>query len=145
MFGDVKGNNNRFEVITVSEVNFECGIAYYDCGIKPHIVVKDKNNKLFLGFEKNIICVDMSLDNIVFEKKLTSIFYEFIEVQSQNAVIAICELDIYVFNYEGKILWEMGLREVINEFYVIEDEKLCIVYDDGDELIFSITEGKVIN
>lgn len=143
ILGDVNGENNKFEVIMLADNSFVCAIVYYDYGIKPRILAQEDKSIWFIGFSKMLICFDYDIKKIFVQKELPSLFYEFIKVDSQNVVIAICELDVFVFKNDGEIIWNIGFRDIIIDFY-IRDNKLFIKCNDEDETIFLIIDGTIV-
>lgn len=143
IFGKIEESNNRYTLI-VSQDNELCfGITYYFLGLNPQIEFMLQSNIVFLGFNENIVTIDYVNKQIISEFKLFSLFYEFISISSLNIIISICELDVCVFNGVGEILWKIGFKDIIEDFKIIESDKLYIKCMDGYEIIFSVQDGTV--
>ena len=133
---------NKYNYIKIND-KIEFGIAYYGCGIKPSVCIQNVHI-LWIGFGKKIVAIDLYNGNIILEKTLSSIFYELLPDTDPNYLCVICELDLYCFHHH-KILWEIGFRDIICDFKLIDNDKIEIACDNGEEYLFELNTGKIIN
>ena len=134
---------NTYYLILINNV-IRCGISYYDYGIKPNTIIDDMCLKMYIGFGKKFVCMDMQENSISYEKELSSIFYQLISNVNRSIICAVCELDIYCFNSEGMI-WNIGFKNIINEYKIIDNCIISILCEDGEEYAFSLEKGDLMN
>ncbi len=140
IYGDMNKYNNKFEMLSLPEYGFSCGLMYYDHGIAPQILLLDNVLRLLIGFEKWIICLDYVNKVEIYKQKSISLFYEFVE--TENCILAICELDISAFNSECRLIWSSGFRDIIENYKVIDGKTVSITCSNGDKSEFELKNGK---
>ena len=133
---------NKYNYIEING-KIECGMAYYEYGIKPSVSIENVRI-LWIGFGKKIVAIDLYNGNIILEKELSSIFYELLLDTDQNYLCVICELNLYCFHHH-QILWEIGFRDIICGFKIINNNKIEIVCNDGEEYLFELNTGQFKN
>jgi len=142
IYGDLDEYNNKFELIHSPNQNYTFGIMYYDCGIEPQILLSDDGSKLLVGFEKRVLGLDCNTKTEQFQIKLVSPFYEFIKTES--CILAICELDIYAFDFEHQVIWSANLPDVIENYDVSDKKNISVSCANGVSLILSLKDGKAV-
>lgn len=142
VFGDFMAINNKYEAVEDYNGSLLFGLLYYNTGLKPKFIVK--NNNLFLGFDKEIICFSCNNKKTYGTIKLSSLFHDLIDPGIKDRIVIICELDIYAINEEGMTVWTMRFRDIIADFEMIGKEKIKIVTFDGDETVFLIENGEIL-
>lgn len=142
IYGNVDQYTNKFESIHMLNSDFKVGLAYSYTGLKPKIV-EVNGTKLFIGFDKTILCVDQYANQLLQEKKGTSLFYDFIKVEEYGLLIAIYELYLIVMDYEGEDVWEIGFRDIIEDFSK-DGGILKVKCADGESFSFNIKNGQFI-
>ena len=142
IYGNVDQYTNRFESIHMLKSDFKVGLAYSYTGLKPKIVEVNRT-KLFIGFDKTVLCVDQYANQLLQEKKSTSLFYDFIKVEEYGLLIAIYELYLIVMDYEGEDVWEIGFRDIIEDFTKGGDI-LKVKCADGECFSFDVKNGQFI-
>ena|GEM_PF-1594275 len=140
VYGNLEDTNNTYQIISFIGCDFAIAIAYYDCNLE--LQIKLNNNILFLGFERNFICINISSSEILYEKNTLSVIYEFLIVN--HLLIVICELEVYVFSIDGKYIWTIGFIDIIEDFKVIDDTFLCIQCANEEEYRYDIYTGKYV-
>ncbi|MBE6033166.1 MAG: hypothetical protein E7222_00540 [Clostridiales bacterium] len=143
IYGELDKYANKFECIHMLESGFKFGLSYNYTGLKPEIL-ETGDTRLFVGFDKIILCIDQYNNQLLQEQTMGSLFYEFIDVEQYALLVAICELDLIVMNYEGETIWSMGFRDII-EAFSRDGELLKIKCSDGDNFVFNIHSGQLIN
>ena len=141
IFGNICDNNNKFELVSDLNENSICGLIYYYVGIKPKFI--SNGNKIFLGFNKELIYFDINFNERIASIKLNSLFYDLMYIELKNLIVVICELDVYVINVMGYIIWTLGFRDIITDFMIFEGNKLRIETNDGDITTFLIENGRL--
>ncbi|MCL1924403.1 MAG: hypothetical protein FWF50_02340 [Defluviitaleaceae bacterium] len=139
----IYGNNvnptNRFEII--EDFDFKLGVAYYHHGINSSIVKLKTKNIIFLGFEQSLIEIDFKQHLEMHSKNLNSIFYEFIETDTK--LLAICELDIIAFDFDGKIVWETSFMDIVENYEI--NKNVIIVYSGAQKIEVNLNNGHHIS
>jgi len=142
VYGDLDEYNNKFESIIFPEQNYICGLAYYNHGIDSQMLLLDNESNLLIGFEKRIIGIDYNNKKEIFENKSISLFYEFIKTEC--CILAICELDIFAYNFKCQPIWSFNFRDTIEDYNVINGKKVSIFCSNGDNLILALENGTVL-
>lgn len=133
---------NSFFIINYDNVR-KLGVAYYDYGVAPDFQYSGDNSQLYLGFGKNFLCIDTYEDKILVNDNLQSVFYELCYDSNKYYICVICELDVYCY-CAGKQIWEMGFRDIIVDYNIIDNAKISILCEDGVEYIFFLKDGKIV-
>lgn len=133
---------NAFIIINFNNV-LELGIAYYDYGIALDYQCSEDNTILYLGVGKNFLCVDIYASKILVNDSLQSVFYELCYDSNKKYICVICELDLYCYCAE-KRAWKMGFRNIIADYNIIDDTKILILCDNGEEYIFFLENGRIV-
>ena len=141
VFGIADEYNNKYEAIVLPDGLFVCGLMYYDSGIKPQIILQGNSSLLFLGFDKIVVCLNYLTKQILVEKEFLSLFYDFIDVKLYKLIIIVSELDVCAINYNGKMVWSLGFKDVVEDFHLYNNNKLFVKCADGNESVLSITDG----
>lgn len=142
IYGDLDDNVNKYEKYYLKENNFEFAIVYYDLGIPPQILFLKKNSIIYIGFEKYLISVNCKNYTDKFNRKLIAPFYKFLELEKN--ILAICELDVFSFNLNGDLIWSKNLSDVVENYYIIDNEILKLLCFDGMIFKFLISSGRDI-
>lgn len=58
-------------------------------------------------------------------------------------IVFICELDILVYKSSGSLLWHIGFRNIVKDYYLKRNDSIVIECEDGDITIFSLESGKI--
>lgn len=133
---------NSFFIINYDNVR-KLGVAYYDYGVAPDFQYSGDDSLLYSGFGKNFLCIDIYEDKILVNDNLPSVFYELCYDSNKYYICVICELDVYCY-CAGKQIWEMGFRDIIVDYNIIDDAKISILCEDGVEYIFFLKDGKIV-
>jgi len=144
IYGTLDQYANKFKCIHLLESGFKCGLVYSYSGLKPE-VIKINGSKILIGFDKALLLIDQLKKILLEERKLSSLFYEFINVGRNNLIVVICELDLVVLDFDGEILWSIGFKDIIEDFYVENSEFLNITCSDGQDYKFDINNGQYAN
>ena len=142
IYGDLY-ENNRFESIILQEQNYICGIVYYNYGIDSKVLPLNNTRRLFIGFGKRIIGIDCNTKKVLFQEESIAPFYEFIE--TAHCILAICELQVYAFDSECQLIWSSDFRDIIEDYHIIDGEKISISCSNGDMTIFTLKNGTPSN
>ena len=142
IYGDVDQYTNKFESIHMLNSDFKVGLAYCYTGLKPKIM-EVNGTKLFIGFDKTILCVDPYANQLLREKRGTSLFYDFIKAEEYGLLVAIYELYLIVMDYEGEDVWEIGFRDIIEDLTKVGGI-LKVKCADGESFSFDIKNGQFI-
>lgn len=142
IYGDLGKENNRFESIFLPEKDYMFGLAYYNHGIDSQVLLLDNGSKLIVGFDRFILGLDCKAKAELIQKESIAPFYEFIE--TDNRILAICELDIFAFDLECRLIWSSGFRDVIENHEVIDGKIVSIICSNGDKNKFKLRDGKAL-
>ena len=69
IYGDPYDCINRFESISLPELNYTFGLIYYNLGIESQIHVLDDAPILLIGFEDKIIAINYRIDKELLHEK----------------------------------------------------------------------------
>ncbi len=120
------------------------GIAYYDYGVPLDFKFLDSNKRVYLGLGINFIYIDMCKNEVIFNHRLHSVFYELLIANNRKYICVVCELDVYCYSVQGK-RWSQGFKNIINNFYIVDDANVLIKCDDNTEYLFSLENGEILD
>jgi hypothetical protein len=141
LFSEEISESNKF--IKFSNNLVDIGFIYYGVGLEPQIELIIPSNKVFLGINSIYACIDCTSKSVLFEETLPSLLYEILVDSESKYIVFVCELDVYAYENDGSLLWHMGFRNIIEDYYLEEKESIVIECDDGDKTTFSLGSGKV--
>ena len=117
------------------------GVACCDYGIKPQISFNSKQNLLYIGASQNFICFDIEKESIVFNSKLSFLFYEILTENESEYVFVICECGVICY-IDTIQIWEVYFKDIICDYKII-GKQLFIKCMDGLEYFVDLQSGKV--
>jgi len=140
IYGDLDGYGygNTFESIVVQNKGYICGLAYEHHGINSKVLLLGDMSKLLIGFEQTIIVLDCDTKIKLIQKDSSSLFDDFIETESY--ILAIFEINIYVFDRGYNFIWFSYFRDVIEDYKVLNGDKVVIWCSNGDKSFFDLKE-----
>lgn len=141
LFSEEISESNKF--IKFSNKLVDIGFIYYDIGLEPQIKLLTLSNNIFVGINSIYACLDYTTKTVLFEEKLPSLLFEILIDLDSKYIVFICELDVFVYENGGSLLWSMGFRNVIEDYYLEGAESIVIECDDGDKTTFSLESGRV--
>lgn len=141
LFSEEISESNKF--IKFSNNLIDIGFSYYDVGLEPQIESLTLSNNIVVGINSIYACLDYNTKTILFEEKLPSLLYEILIDSDSKYIVFICELDVFVYENDGSLLWSMGFRNVIEDYYLEGAESIVIECDDGDKTTFYLESGRV--
>lgn len=141
LFSEEISESNKF--IKFSNKLADIGFIYYDIGLEPQIKLLTLSNNIFVGINSIYACLDYTTKTVLFEEKLPSLLFEILIDLDSKYIVFICELDVFVYENGGSLLWSMGFRNVIEDYYLEGAESIVIECDDGDKTTFSLESGRV--
>lgn len=139
IYGNADGQGNRFETIYMPDQKYRFGLAYYFHGIDSQVLQVKNTFKIIIGFEETIMALDYDVGTELFHKETISPFYELLE--TKYCIIAVFELDIYVFDLALNQKWSSGFRDIIINHQILGDEEILIECANGDRSIISLMHG----
>jgi len=114
------------------------GIICSGFGILPSIFTFKKNERILVGHDSAITCVNLDSLKLEFVRRLSGPFYEFIDSQSTEDVIILYELGILRLRLSGSLIWHTP-TEVIENFRIT---------DNGQQIILKLmdkNECEIVN
>ncbi len=133
---------NTFIVVKFNN-SHNIGLAYYSYGLSINSLYSQDNAFFYLGFGKNFLCIDIYGGKILDNVKLQSVFYEFLCDYNKDYICLICELDVYCY-YENVLKWKIGFRDILNDYSIIDNTKLSILCNNGEDYLISLKEGQIL-
>ncbi len=82
--------------------------------LKPDFLLIEATKRLFIGVEESIFVLDISSGRVLFQQKLFAPFLAFYHTKPK-VVVALCELEVFVFNDEGQFRWGRSFPDVLSE------------------------------
>ena len=83
--------------------------------------------------------IDIENKEILFNKPLFSPILDVIDIE--NTIYVICDLELICYS-DKKEKWKLGLRELITNYKLLEDDRLWLDCE-GDEWIINLSDGTV--
>lgn len=117
------------------------GLILEDHGLEPQILVLPFNKRLLIGYNALISCIDAEHGTKLFEIKLMSQFYSFIQLPN-SLVIGIFENGVIAFNENGTTSWKYE-SDIVTHYEVTEDA-LFLEFLDCEPVIMNLKSGEVI-
>jgi hypothetical protein len=133
---------NTFIVVKLNN-SHNIGIAYYSYGLSLNSFYSQDNTFFYLGFGKTFLCIDIYRSKILYNQKLQSVFYEFLYDSNKGYICLICELDVYCY-YKNSLKWKIGFEDILNDYSIIDDTKLSILCNNGEDYLISLKEGNIL-
>ena len=152
--GELESVISRDNIITLDKIQntyckiniyeeFAIGVKYCSHGIDiDYLLVKDES-LLFIGIGMHLLCIDVKNNKILFTKELQSVFYGIMADSDGDYLCIVCELNIYCYTME-KEAWEIGFRDILTDFNIVDDDIVYISCEDGEEYRISIRDGKIL-
>ncbi|WP_260448012.1 hypothetical protein [Listeria seeligeri] len=140
LISETLSDSNKF--IKANNDLFEAGFIYYDTGLQPQIKMLYQAQKIFLGVNQIFSCIDYMENKKMFEAELPSLLYDVLVDLDCIYVVCVCELDIFVYQNDGTLLWNMGFRDTVESYY-LDDESIIIECSDGERTTFQLDSGAV--
>jgi len=110
--------------------------------LKPDFLLIEETEKFFIGVEESIFVLDVSSGKVLSQQKLFAPFLTFYHTD-MNAVVALCELEVFVFDNEGQFRWGRSFPDVLSEIF-IQDDVMEIAELFGDTYWVDLLTGKMI-
>jgi hypothetical protein len=128
---------------TSEEGSFEIGILSSDLGTKPGIILLKKGQKIFVGHDMWLTCIDTRSVSLDFKRRLNGVFYEFISLDTDDQVVVLHELGIVRFDADGGEVWAVD-TDVIEHFYADSQGNATLsMMDQVVKIVVSLDSGKV--
>ena len=94
------------------------------------------NGILFMSYGKSCVVLNLTKKIILYhEIGATSLIYEILSIPSEKKVLMIGEITIKCFSSEGNLIYNMGCKEIITDWKILENYIKISYYDDSIELI----------
>jgi hypothetical protein len=88
--------------------------------LEPAFLLIETAQRLFIGVEESIFVLDVSSGKVLFQQKLFAPFLAFYHIEL-SAVVALCELEVFVFDNEGQFRWGRSFPDVLSEVSTQDD------------------------
>jgi len=82
--------------------------------LEPDILLIETTERLFIGVEESIFVLDLSSGKVLFQQKLFAPFLAFYYIDL-GVVVALCELEVFVFDDEGRFRWGRSFSDVLSD------------------------------
>lgn len=133
---------NAYCYVTMGN-DYIIGIEYRNHGIDIEYKLTDNNQYIYLGIGMHLLYLNINKREIAFCEKLGSAFLDLLKYVFNCYYIIICELDLYVYK-DNNQLWEIGFRDIVADYELVDNKYIRILSDDGEEMVFSIKDGNVV-
>ncbi len=130
---------NTFAVLTVDGIRV-LGIVCDDHGCSIDLTDDNARGLHYIGVSTHLIAVDDD-GNVVFHLRLKSI-YDSLFVRPNGDIVVLCELDLAAVSH-GRIKWETGFRDMVQDYEMDPRGFLSVSLWDGDELRIDLRDGSV--
>jgi len=111
--------------------------------LEPDFLLIESTGILFVGVEESIFVLNVSSGKVLFQQKLFAPFLAFYRIGAKS-VIALCELEVFVFDDDGRFRWGRSFTDVLSDISmqgdIIEIEELF-----GDKYQVDALTGRIVN
>lgn len=132
-----------FEAGSSGDLKFELLINSEGHGLTPMILALPSKESIYIGYNSSVAKIDVSnrrIDNVM---PLDSLFYRFIQTQTDGIILILCELGIVGISEIGEVLWRFS-GDVIEDYELQYDSKIIVLRCmDNSVVRISTVEGKV--
>ena len=108
----------------------------------PNFLLIEATERLFIGVEESIFVLDVSSGKVLFQQRLFAPFLAFYHTEARS-VVALCELEVFVFDDEGQFRWGRSFPDVLSEISM-QDDVIEIAELFGDTYQVDLLTGKMI-
>ena len=123
---------------------WEIGIVFYNYGIDLDYKVDANTSSIYFGVGMHLICMDLTTGEMMFNRRLDSVFYEIMTDIRSEYYVVMCELDLYVYKNRD-LQWKTGFRDTLTDYSIIDEKYIKVLLDNDDELIYAIEDGLLIS
>lgn len=134
--------SNAYYYITI-EKDYILGVECNNYGTDIECKFADNNQYIYIGVGMYLLCLDIKQRSACFCKELGSVFFEILTDSFGCYYVVICELDLYVYKNNNQV-WEIGFRDIIVDYELMNDKYIRVVSNEGEETTFSINDGSII-
>ena len=132
--------DNQFYVLNTNEGNI--AFSYNVRGVAPSAVIH--NQIVFLGFGTSYYIIDLLKREILYKCcNEWSVIFDIVKCDLKSCVVVVGELALICFNLAGQLRWENCYIDIICD-WIITEEKISVVFDNGKKWSISLENGKVV-
>ncbi|MCK4261455.1 MAG: hypothetical protein KAX49_20980 [Halanaerobiales bacterium] len=129
----IKGENTQFGIGIISENN----------GLKPNVLSFISENKIFVGFNSEVVLVDIIVGKVESRISLEYLFHSFFHLVDYKMIIVINEIGAIALTEDGKKVWEIS-TDIIENF-IIENENLVLEFMDDEPIKVLLVNGDTMS
>ncbi len=115
------------------------GILSLGIGIKPGWRLHDEI--LIVGFNVNVVAIDLKSTRVVRETDLLTLFWEFISFDGSDLLYAVCESGIVAITREADVVWRVDIDRIVD--YQQIDHWIDVQLADDPPVRINLLTGKI--
>ena len=120
---------------------FGIGVCSEGHGLVPHLFLQPERLILIVGFNSEVVAVNVQTGKIGFQFALDALFRSFVFLSQHKVMLIFHEIGVLAVSECGEELWRYD-RDTI-ESCVISEERLRLQFLDAPPVQLSITSGTV--
>ena len=109
-------------------------LSYYNYNLPLQYLLKGVVLYLKFGTSCAVVNLD-SKEMIFYQKGPFAMIFEIIDVEEKQIVLMIGELTAKFFNYQGKLLSDVGCHEIITDWNISKKGTEIVYFDDSHDMI----------
>lgn len=125
-----------------SKNTFGIGIISEGHGLTPQILILASQQRLFFGFNQEVVLIDCDNKKIIYEYSLNSLFYKFIYLPNLELILILHEIGLVALKENGNKIWEFD-KDIVEDYEIINDN-INLKFMDSDSIQLSLITGKII-
>ena len=118
------------------------GLCCVGFGIQPQMLLLAPVDVLLLGFDSQVVSVNLPKREIDYAVELETPFYCFVQPQQPGLVVVVYETGAMGLNYEGKQVWHHDI-DVVTDYSMDNDEKLKLIFMDSPPIYIDMLTGAI--
>jgi hypothetical protein len=126
---------------TLKKGCYGIGINSEGHGLKPYVLLRPEISIVILGFNSEVVGINVESREIQFRLSLESLFHSFIYLYHQKIILIFHEIGVIAITEKFLEIWRFSV-DVITEYF-IESDVLHIKFMDSAPVRISISSGLV--
>jgi hypothetical protein len=120
---------------------FGVGIYSEDHGLIPSLLLQPEAEVMIIGFNREVVGINVKDGKICFKILLDSLFYTFQVLYQQKLILVFHEIGVVAITKDGKEIWRYDKDIIVDS--VIEDDKLNLKFMDAPPVSLCISSGLI--
>ncbi len=118
---------------------FGIGICSEGHGLEPHFLVHPERNRLIVGFNSQVVAIDLRKRKIAFQIRLSSLFRSFSPLKAYQMFLVFHEIGVMALTEDGDEIWRFD-EDIIDDC-VMENGTLSLSFLDAKPVMLDMLSG----